>query len=94
MPAHLFDGLDDDGLLTQKRIRQLAEAYGVQRMLRSPKGSGLATCRCARTNGTRPRADKPGATKPWPSAPVYGLPDPAGPISRPTGRRFRGETSH
>ncbi|AOZ05805.1 TPA: hypothetical protein QDB15_000118 [Burkholderia vietnamiensis] len=39
MPAHLFDGLDDDGLLTKKRIRQLAEAYGVQRMLRSPKGS-------------------------------------------------------
>lgn len=39
MPAHYFDGLDDDGLLTKQRIHQLAEAYGVQRMLRSPKGS-------------------------------------------------------
>ncbi|MDJ1160452.1 hypothetical protein QHI69_00855 [Burkholderia gladioli pv. gladioli] len=39
MPAHLFDGLDDDGLLTKQRIQQLAEAYGVQRMMRSPKGN-------------------------------------------------------
>ncbi|MCA8162019.1 hypothetical protein [Burkholderia cepacia] len=38
MPA-LFDGLDDDGLLTKQRIQQLAEAYGAQRMLRSPKGN-------------------------------------------------------
>ncbi|SDG96338.1 hypothetical protein SAMN05216466_106205 [Paraburkholderia phenazinium] len=39
MPAHTFDGLDDDGLLTKTRIRQLAEAYRVERMLREPKAS-------------------------------------------------------
>ncbi|ELA01435.1 MULTISPECIES: hypothetical protein [Burkholderiaceae] len=39
MPAHLFDGLDDVGLLTKQRIQQLAKAYGMQRMLRSPKGN-------------------------------------------------------
>ena len=39
MPAHMFEGLDDDGLLTKTRIRQLTEAYRLERMLREPKAS-------------------------------------------------------